>query len=499
MGLRGGFGLGLGLCMGPLAQAESRTPPPPLSPGLATPSHPADPASSHAARHSGGARGEPLSLNFQAIDVRAALQVIADFTGLNLVVSDAVSGELTLRLHAVPWEQALDVILRARDLGMRREGSVLWIAPRADMQARDKAELDAAAAQHEQGALATEAFALHYAKASDIALQLGSGSGGADSPRLLSRRGSVVAEPRTNQIFVTDVARKLRDVEALLARLDVPVRQVLIEARIVEANETFGRSLGVRLGGALLAGGQGGRGLALGGDYSQVRQLAGGQGGAGDGAAFVNLPAASATGASVAAFALSIFGSGAQRLLTLELSALEAEGQGRVVSSPRVVTADQSKALIEQGTEIPYQHATSNGATAVSFRKAHLKLEVTPQITPEGHIIMELSVNKDSIGQRTDSGLAINTKHVRTQVLVEDGGTVMIGGIYEMLERQDASRVPLLADLPLVGGLFRNSVRSTSKQEVLVFVTPQVIAQPRARAAASRIPPDETRHRGTLE
>ena len=309
----------------------------------------------------------------------------------------------------------------------------------------------------------------------------------------------MVAEPRTNQIFVTDVARKLRDVEALLARLDVPVRQVLIEARIVEANETFGRSLGVRLGGALLAGGQGGRGLALGGDYSQVRQLAGGQGGAGDGAAFVNLPAASATGASVAAFALSIFGSGAQRLLTLELSALEAEGQGRVVSSPRVVTADQSKALIEQGTEIPYQHATSNGATAVSFRKAHLKLEVTPQITPEGHIIMELSVNKDSIGQRTDSGLAINTKHVRTQVLVEDGGTVMIGGIYEMLERQDASRVPLLADLPVVGGLFRNSVRSTSKQEVLVFVTPQVIAQPRARAAASRIPPDETRHRGTLE
>lgn len=442
-----------------------------------------------------GFTGERLTLDFQDVDVRTLLHVIADFTGLNIIASDSVSGALTLRLKDVPWDQALDIILEARNLGMRKNGSVLWVAPKDELMAKERAELEAQAAMRELEPLVTRAFQLNYTKAGDIAGQLtsqggsGGAGGGSTGTRLLSPRGSVVAEPRTNQIFVSDIPGKIADVQELLARLDIPVRQVLIEARIVEASDTFGRSLGVRLGATDLRtarGGDsgypvgGGNRVAWGTNYGNVVATTG-QGGTIDtSASFVNLPATSSTGANVATFAFSIFSSAANRFLNLELSALEADGKGKVVSSPRVVTADQSKALIEQGTEIPYQEATSSGATSVSFRKANLKLEVTPQITPEGNIIMELSVNKDSVGQQTDNGFAINTKHVQTQVLVENGGTVVIGGIYEMSESDDTTKVPLLGDIPVMGHLFKSRTRSSSKQEMLVFITPKVVTDQRA-------------------
>jgi type IV pilus assembly protein PilQ len=449
-------------------------------------------------RNPAGASGLPaftgarLTLNVQDVEVRELLHVIADFTQLNIIASDAVAGRLTLRLQDVPWDQALDIILQARNLGMRRNGTVLWIAPREELLAKERADLEAQAAIRALEPLVTRAFQLNYSKATEIAAQLSSsGSTGtaAVGTRLLSPRGSVVAEPRTNQIFVSDIPSKIADLQDLLLRLDVPVRQVMIEARIVEASDTFGRSLGVRLGVSDLRaanGGEagssigGGNRVAVGSNYSNA-VASSGQGGTVDTSAnMVNLPASSSTGASVATFAVSIFSSSANRFLNLELSALESDGKGKIVSSPRVVTADQRKAVIEQGTEIPYQEATSSGATSVSYREANLKLEVTPQITPEGNIIMNLSVNKDSVGEETENGLAINTKHVQTQVLVENGGTVVIGGIYEMSESVSADKVPVLGDIPVLGALFRSQTRSSSKQEMLVFITPKVVVDHRA-------------------
>lgn len=436
--------------------------------------------------------GERMSLNVQNVEVRELLHVIADFTKFNIIASDAVSGTLTLRLQDVPWDQALDIILQARNLGMRRSGTVLWVAPREELLAKERADLEAQAAIRALEPLVTRAFQLNYSKASEIAAQLtsqGSGAAAASGTRLLSARGSVVAEPRTNQIFVSDIPAKIADVQDLLLKLDIPVRQVMIEARIVEASETFGRSLGVRLGVSDLSSANGaeagssiggGRRVAIGSNYSNA-VASSGQGGSVDTSAnMVNLPASSSTGASVATFAVSIFSSSANRFLNLELSALESDGKGKIVSSPRVVTADQRKAVIEQGTEIPYQEATSSGATSVSYRDANLKLEVTPQITPEGHIIMDLVVNKDSVGEETENGLAINTKHVQTQVLVENGGTVVIGGIYEMSESVSSDKVPVLGDIPVLGALFRSNTRSSSKQEMLVFITPKVVADHRS-------------------
>jgi type IV pilus assembly protein PilQ len=303
--------------------------------------------------------------------------------------------------------------------------------------------------------------------------------------RLLSPRGSAISEARTNQLFVTDVAAKLERVQQLITRLDIPVRQVLIEARIVEASDTFGKSLGVRLGGSDLRAQRGAEGgFSLGGDnraafgtsYGNVVASSGAGGALDLSSNFVNLPALGQGGYSPAAFAVSIFSSAANRFLNLELSALEADGKGKVVSSPRVVTADQIKALIEQGTELPYQVASSSGATSIAFRKANLKLEVTPQITPEGNIILDLDVNKDSVGQSTPAGFAINTKHIKTQVLVESGGTVVIGGIFELTESDTETKVPLLGDLPGIGYLFKNRSRVSNKQELLVFITPKVVA-----------------------
>ena len=442
-----------------------------------------------------GYRGEKLSLNFQNIDVRSLLQVIADFTNFNIVTSDTVQGNLTLRLKDVPWDQALDIILQAKNLGMKRSGNVLQIAPKDELAAKEKAELEAQAAIRDLEPLRTQSFQLNYTKAAEIAAQLtssgGGGGGGGSSggtKSLLSSRGSVIAEPRTNQLFISDIPSRLVQIEEMIAKLDVPVRQVLIEARIVEASDTFGKSLGVKLGTADLRGIRGGDAgyhvgggnrVAFGGNYNAIGATTGAFEASGLStltSQMVNLPAQGFGGISPTNFAISLFSSAANRFLNLEISALEADGKGRVVSSPRVVTADQTKALIEQGTEFPYQQATSSGATSIAFRKAVLKLEVTPQITPEGNIILDLDVNKDSPGTPVEGGMSINTKRVRTQVLVENGGTVVIGGIFELNERESENKVPVLGDIPVVGNLFKQRTRQAEKQEMLVFITPKMIS-----------------------
>ena len=440
-----------------------------------------------------GYRGEKLSLNFQDIDVRSLLQVIADFTNFNIVTSDSVQGSLTLRLKDVPWDQALDIILQAKSLGMKRVGNVLQIAPKDEMAAKEKADLEAQATIRNLEPLRTQSFQLNYTKAEDIKTQLtatsgsGGGAGGSNDGRLLSSRGSVIAEPRTNQLFVSDIPSRLEQIQDMITKLDVPVRQVLIEARIVEATDTFGKSLGIKLGGADLRGirggdagyGVGSNRVAFGGNYNAITSTTGQTDAGGLTSAtsqFVNLPALGLAGATPASFAISLFSSAANRFLNLELSALEADGKGKIVSSPRVVTADQTKALIEQGTEFAYQQATSSGATAVAFRKAVLKLEVTPQITPEGNIILDLDVNKDSPGGVVEGAMSINTKRVKTQVLVENGGTVVIGGIFEVTESDQENKVPLLGDVPVLGNLFKQRTRQAQKQEMLVFITPKMIS-----------------------
>ena len=433
-----------------------------------------------------GFNGEKLSLNFQNIEIRSLLQVIADFTNFNIVTSDTVTGAVTLRLKDVPWDQALDIILQAKSLGMRKTGNVLLIAPKDELAAKDKQELESRNTIQSLESVRTQSFQINYAKSSDIAVQITGAGTGPASARILSNRGSVIAEPRTNQLFVTDIPSKLEQVQQLISKLDVAVRQVLIEARIVEATDTFGKSLGVKLGGSDLRANRGGDGgyqldgnnrVAIGTSYGNAVSSSGAGGLVNSAGNFVNLPASTLGVANAAAsVAVSIFNAAANRFLTLELSALEADGKGKIVSSPRVVTADQTKALIEQGTEFPYQTATSSGATALAFRKANLKLEVTPQITPEGNIILDLDVSKDSRGETTPAGIAIDTKHIKTQVLVENGGTVVIGGIFEITENTNETKVPLLGDIPYVGNLFKSRERTSRKQEMLVFITPKMIS-----------------------
>ncbi len=425
-----------------------------------------------------GYNGEKLSLNFQNIEIRSLLQVIADFTNFNIVASDSVTGAVTLRLKDVPWDQALDIILQARGLGMRKTGNVLLIAPKDELAAKDKLELESKNAIQNLEQVRTQDFRLNYAKASEIAAGLIGTGGAASNNRILSTRGSVIFETRTNQLFVTDIPSKLEQVQALIAKIDIPVRQVLIEARIVEAADSFGKSLGVRLGGRPFTINNNAN-SSFGASYINPGTTPGlpAQGvnfgtTTGD---FLNLPGLGQNGFQAATFAVSLFSSGATRLLNLEISAAESDGRGKIVSSPRIVTADQVKALIEQGTELPYQQATSSGATSIAFRKANLKLEVTPQITPEGNIILNVDVNKDSVGRSTANGFAIDTKHIQTQVLVENGGTVVIGGIYEQTDREDETKVPLLGDLPVLGNLFKQKTRTATKSELLVFITPKML------------------------
>ena len=439
-----------------------------------------------------GYSGEKLSLNFQSIEVRALLQVIADFTNFNVVTSDTVTGNVTLRLKDVPWDQALDIILQAKGLGVRKNGNVLWIAPKDEIATKEKLELESKAQIAALEPVRTQAFQLNYVKAEEVAKGLngqqagqgGGGGQGASSSRIISSRGNIVYEARTNQLFVSDTPTKLEEVAQIIARIDIPVRQVLIEARIVEATDTFGRSLGVKLGVNQVVPD---RHIAFGGNYLGVGETTGqtppNPGGYVPNTFLVNLPAIGRNSYTPANFAISLFNSAMTKFVNLEISALEADGKGKIVSSPRVVTADQVKALIEQGTEIPYQTATSSGATAIQFRKATLKLEVTPQITPEGNIILDVDVNKDSLGATTASGILINTKHVKTQVLVENGGTVVIGGIFEQTEQEDVTKVPLLGDVPFVGALFRTKTRTANKTELLVFLTPKVVLD---RAASTR-------------
>lgn len=439
-----------------------------------------------------GFQGEKLSLNFQNIEVRALLQVIADFTNFNVVTSDTVTGNVTLRLKDVPWDQALDIILQSKGLGVRKNGNVLWIAPKDELSQKEQLDLEAKKKVAELEPLRTQSFQLNYTKAEEVARgltgqTLNQGSGGGSSgggstsvTRILSPRGSVIFETRTNQLFVSDIPSKLEEITGLIAKIDVPVRQVLIEARIVEADDKFGRSLGVKLGAVDLSGTPTGAGFRVGGNYDSIGVQTGQIRGPIDfsNSQMINLPANVSSlggGAQAATFALSLFGSSVNRFLNLELSALEAEGKGKIVSSPRVITADQVKALIEQGEELPYQAATSSGATQIQFRKANLKLEVTPQITPEGNVILDVDVNKDSVGRNTVAGFAIDTKHVKTQVLVENGGTVVIGGIFTQTEKNETNKVPLLGDVPVVGNLFRSNARSTNRTELLVFITPKIV------------------------
>lgn len=442
-----------------------------------------------------GYSGEKLSLNFQNIEVRSLLQVIADFTSFNIVTSESVSGSLTLRLKDVPWDQALDIILQSKGLGMRKTGNVILVAPQDELSAREKQQLESKVNVENLEPLKTQVFQLKFAKAPDIMLRMTNPVGNASQTAngqnqkaqsgMLSARGNVSADPRTNQLFVTDIPSRLRDIETLLARIDVAVRQVVIEARIVEASDSFGKSIGVRLGGADLRGIRGGDAgysvggssrVAVGGSYDAVANSTGYFGASESGAMsnFVNLPAKSVGGAEAAKFALTLFNPSANRLLNLEIQAMEAEGKGTVVSSPRLLTADQVKALIEQGTDIPYSVQSKDGPT-LAFKKAVLKLEVTPQITPDGQIILDLEINKDSVGERLPQGVAINTKAIKTQAIVDNGGTVMLGGIFESTEAKSESKVPLLGDLPYVGNLFKTRNTEINKTEMLVFITPRIL------------------------
>ena len=431
----------------------------------------------------GGYAGEKLSLNFQNVEVRSVLNVIADFTDMNIITSDSVQGNLTLRLKDVPWDQALDLILQTRGLDMRKNGNVLWIAPRDELATKEKLNLESQQQIGELEPINTESFQLNYAKAVDVAALLSN-----DKQRILSKRGSAVVDVRTNIMFVQDVATRLDEVRKLLVKIDVPVRQVLIEARIVDATDSFSKNLGVRLG----YGNNGGSSRLLGSrnfnesfganltTTGQVRGVVAGTPtfNATPGTESmqnVNLPAAGVGGFGAAAASLILFNKDASKFLSLELSALESDGKGKIISSPRVMTANNVEALIEQGQEVPFQSATSSGATSVSFRKAALSLRVKPQITPDGNIMMDLDVNKDSVGDILASGATINTNHVKTNVLVENGGTVVIGGIYTQTVNNTTTKVPMFGDLPVVGQLFRNTARSDQKRELLIFITPRLV------------------------
>jgi len=425
-----------------------------------------------------GYTGEKLSLNFQNIEVRAVLQVIADFTSLNIITSDTVSGNLTLRLKDVPWDQALDIILQAKGLDMRKTGNVVWIAPRDELATKEKLALEARQQIADLEPLRTESFQLNYQRAEDIQKIITAGE-----HKILSKRGSAVVDPRTNTIFVQDIVDRLDDVRRLLKQIDVAVRQVLIEARIVEASDTFSRNLGARFG-FHDPNGRGGR--IPGGDYRAV--VGGGLNdtGAHTGQSsttpdFIadslnaNMAAPGLGGVSPGQFSLILMNDAMTKFLNLEITALQADGKGKIISSPRVITADNVEAIIEQGTEIPYQQATSSGATSVSFRKATMSLKVKPQITPNDSIIMKLNVNKDSVGADTSAGPSINTKQVSTEVLVESGGTVGIGGIFEQEESSTRTKVPMLGDIPVIGIFFRQDLRRNDKRELLIFVTPRVV------------------------
>ena len=429
-----------------------------------------------------GYTGEKLSLNFQNVEVRAVLQVIADFTGFNFITSDTVGGNLTLRLKDVSWDQALDIILQTKGLDMRKNGNVVWIAPRDELATKEKLALEAQAQISDIEPVRTESFQLNYQKADAFQKILAD-----KDQRILSKRGSAVIDPRTNTLFVQDTPSRLEQVRALVRKIDVPVRQVMIEARIVEASDTFTRNLGARLGMFDRATATGPAGNTVLNSDNRVTA-----GGSLDATGFltsqiatpiptfaqtlgVNLPATGINGRNPGVFSLILFNSALSKFLNLEVTALQADGKGKIISSPRVITADQVEATIEQGTEIPYQQATSSGATSVAFKKATLSLKVKPQITPDDNIIMDLNVHKDSVGTVTTAGPSIDTKQITTNVLVQNGGTVVIGGIYTQTQNDQTSKVPVFGDLPYVGFLFRTNSKQDDRNELLIFVSPRIM------------------------
>lgn len=423
-----------------------------------------------------GYKGEKLSLNFQNIEVRAVLQLLAEFTGLNLVTSDTVQGNVTLRLKNVPWDQAMDIILKTKGLAMRQNGNVMLIAPATEIAAREKQELEAQKQLVELEPLYSEIIEINFAKAVEVAAILDSETGsGDDEDSFLSERGSVTVDKRTNSLLLRDTANNLVQIGELIAQLDIPVRQVLIESRIVIASNDFSKELGVRFGisaesgrgGAATAGSISAADLTIDNTNDVVTTNNGGN------STFnVNLPVTAPAGQIGLALAKLPFGA----ILQLELSAMQAEGKGEIVSSPRVITSNQQTAIIEQGTEIPYQEASSSGATSVSFKKAVLKLEVTPQITPDDHIVMDLKVNKDRpVFDPAFTVPSIATQSVETQVLVDNGETVVLGGVYEQTNVDNVNKVPFFGDLPYLGVLFRTTQIQDNKSELLIFVTPKII------------------------
>jgi type IV pilus assembly protein PilQ len=417
--------------------------------------------------------GERISLSFQNIDVRALLQIIGDVSGNNVVISDGVKGELAMRLINVPWDQALDIILRTKGLGLQQQGNVMLIAPLEEIAARAKAEGEATKNRDEGAPLRSELIQVNYAKASDMSAMLKAGS-----KTLLSARGQVSVDERTNTLLVLETRERLGEIRNLVARLDIPVRQVLIESRIVIANDDYSKSLGTRFGVSAFDVVDGNL-LTTSGSSTAVNDLIGNLVDGTDTELTdpfnVNLPVAAA-----GRIAYGILGSNFR--VDLELSALQAEGNGEVLSTPRVVTANSKQASIEQGVEIPYQEASSSGATTVSFKKAVLSLEVTPQITPDDRIIMDLSVKNDSRGQDVSAGTgglipSIDTREVKTQVLVQNGETVVLGGVYQQTQSFAVTKVPLLGDLPLLGYLFRTSQKVNNKRELLIFVSPKILSE----------------------
>lgn len=441
-----------------------------------------------------GYAGEKLSLNFQNIEVRSVLQVIADFTGLNIITSDTVTGNLTLRLKDVPWDQALEIILQSKGLDKRKNGNVILVAPADELAAKEKQAFESQQQIDEVEPMRTEVFTLNYMKAADLVTLI------TDSKqKILSKRGSAVPDTRTNTVFVQDIAKSLEQVQAIINKTDVSVKQVMIESRLVIADDKYSKQLGARFGvtqtgtpgtntGVTVSGTLGNRpteytppttpgglGTWTQGTHNGAIQtnLLGSPATSSDGLPDLmsNLPVANPMGS----FAFSLFKLSAGLLLNLELSAMESDQRGKIVSSPRVTTANQHKAKIASGTQIPYQQASSSGATNVQFKEAVLSLEVTPQITPDNKIIMELFVKKDRVGQIYNGVPSIETQNVETQVLVGNGETVVLGGIYEQTERDDVQKVPFFGDLPIMGNLFKRKIRQNDKQELLIFITPKIM------------------------
>ena len=426
--------------------------------------------------------GEKLSLNFQDIEVRSVLQLIADFTDLNLVASDTVSGRITLRLKNVPWDQALELILKTKGLDQRQVGNVLLVAPAAEIAAREKLELENQKQISELAPLRTEFVQVRYASATELfGLFESTGENGGGST-VLSPRGSVIVDERTNSIIITDTADRLEEFRRIIAQLDIPVRQVLIEARIVTATANFSEEIGVAWGG----GGyleNGSNAVRFGGSTDTLTEVSSIRNdrltGDGDSDASITFPGAYLVDLGVSGSAVTSFAVGLTKrdwLLDLELSALASDGHAEIVSRPKVITADKSTALIESGVEIPYQEATSSGATSVSFKDAVLALEVTPQITPDDRIIMALNVKQDTVGQVFEEVPSINTNEVETEILVDNGQTVVLGGIFTTDKNISTTKTPFLGDLPYIGRLFSRTLERDDKQELLIFITPRIIA-----------------------